>query len=111
MTKLQVKVTDVHIGLGIRGDCYRCPLALALCDLDWHKALGLPTTILFCIDVSDEHFTLEIRSELYRDIEIELPRVACDFIRKFDTTKVASRNPKPFKFEIGFNPKSILFQP
>jgi len=41
MTKLLIKVTQAHINEGDAGNCVRCPVAIALMEINWSRSSSL----------------------------------------------------------------------
>lgn len=78
---MKVKITDDHIRYGQRGNCKKCPIAIALTEM------GYDVRVLHSyVEFFDKHgFT-----------EVPLPRIAQDFIERFDSYE----NPAPFEFDL-----------
>ena len=86
-----IEVTEEDIKKGVRADCGKCPIALAI-------GRHLPEDI--CVDVKytyahfyRQHNTLELRDFLYR---YKMPTEAGEFINQFD----AGIKVRPIKFTI-----------
>jgi len=82
MVKIDVTAEDIH--KGIKGNCYRCPVALAL----RRTTETLLEVSSYCIRV----YSFPIR-------DIQLPEIAVDFIKRFDRGKLV----KPFKFYLNLS--------
>ncbi len=81
-----VKVTQKHIDEGKRADCYTCPIALAILDID-------PKPVNVQVKYSYVMIYIE-KNGKYK--QYELPWEAREFISKFDNGKKV----EPFEFEL-----------
>lgn len=75
---MKIQVTQKHINEGKRGECFNCPIALALLE-----ATGQQWDVSFHMACS-WHYNLN------------LPEIAQEFIGRFDYEKTV----KPFEFEL-----------
>jgi len=82
-----INVTAEHIENGVRENCERCPVALAIMDA-FPGASGIYV----------ESRVFSISRDGYRRDEIKLPREASEFIWDFD----ASKTVQPFSFELDY---------
>jgi hypothetical protein len=78
---ITVSVTAADIDNGIRGDCWKCPIALALWRATGEKCLVGRTHVWPLGD---------------KDRRTPMPEAAVDWIRKFDRAEF----PKPMEFEL-----------
>ena len=83
---MKIRVTREDIDNGEAGDCDRCPVALALLR---HTNADEVTVGNCGVDIFHD-------SGLVVDYGVDLPEVARDFIKKFDT----GRDVEPFEFEV-----------
>lgn len=80
-SKLHIYVTKQNIALGVKADCYKCPVALAI-----QRQIKTARVGLAHVYVSDNYS--------------KLPPKACDFIYKFDRWPAQRRYLKPFRFTV-----------
>lgn len=82
---LELTVTQQHIDAGNPGDCYQCPVALAL-----KEATGL------CWKVHEDHLYCH-----ERDYHVQPPQKVVDFIRAYDDGQAyLGEGLKPIAFSI-----------
>jgi hypothetical protein len=79
--KITISVTEIDIDLGVRRDCWGCPIGRAM-----FRATG--EKYIVCETVAS------VIGERHR--RVSLPDVAIQFIREFDSGNF----PKPFEFEV-----------
>lgn len=83
--KYTINVTQEHIDKGMKGNCRKCPIALAV-EQDY-KPLAPPQVGLTCMLITD----LEGKA-----VTVSLPDECSNFIFRFDS----ERDVKPFSFEL-----------
>jgi len=98
LTTVVVSVDQKHIKAGKKRNCTRCPISLAISEvLPPEKNRGVHVGI-------DVAFILNLNC--YMDYNAELPTVAQDFIKVFDSHR-DSHKAEPFSFELSI-PKEFL---
>lgn len=83
---MKITVTKKHIDAGIRNDCERCPIALAILE-------SVPDSASPTVDHSEISFLKDNRFTL---VHSDTPRSAEEFIERFDNGLPV----QPFTFEI-----------
>lgn len=86
---MRVKVTQEHINRGLRRDCNKCPIALAIINRKNISYVRVEETIVYVARLSKVN---KINRSLYL-----LPSEAIKFIKTFDS---GSEVVKPFSFEM-----------
>lgn len=100
----KVYVTDLYIENGIDGDCHECPIALALVNMQ-PRYNGYP------VEVSVMRRRITFRAMVNKHFQpvigVHVPRVARDFINRFDARN--GRLLLPFNFEIKTTSSMLTF--